>query len=430
MIIAPRLRLVLLALTLAAQTVMFVVLLPRPPIVESDNTRYETAGANLAAGFGLTIPFSDLPDADLREWGCARTPQLCDGDRYPTASYAPGYQVFIALLYLVAGRSLWLLVGAQCVLLLLMVVLLEDLARRLLHREGYVFVMLIAMTYPFLARQAGRIMSDHLHAALFLGAVWALVALKPGMRRGVAVGLLLAMATLTRPYSMVCFPVLLLPAVRRRADIGLSELGALSFAAAMPFSIWIVRNDLVFGRFIPLTASGLGAALYLNKLEWTIGSAIDGNNAVAIYDELKVVAGGDINTWAANKALQREAARWLLDHPGLAVTSLVKRVPRVWVSMGTQGAGVHPSAWLLVLYLGGLLVTGVAGMWRRRNDAGPWLAIALMILAYWAFLMHTPAEARRTLPLRWPMLLFAGSVFNEGWNWIRRRRATGPGEAT
>lgn len=429
MIIAPRLRLVLLALTLAAQSVMFVVLLPRPLVVEADNTRYETAGANLAAGLGLTIPFADLPDSDLRDWGCARTPQLCSGDRYPTASYAPGYQVFIALLYLVAGRSLWLLVGVHCVLLLLMVVLFEDLARRLLHREGYVFVMLIAMTYPFLARQAGRIMSDHLHATLFLGAVWALVALKPGMRRGVVVGLLLATATLTRPYSLVCFPVLLLPAVRRRVQIDMSELGVLSFAAALPFSIWIVRNGLVFGRFIPLTASGLGAALYLNKLELTIGSSIDGGNAAAIYSELSAVAGGDINTWSANRLLQQEALRWLVDHPGPVMASLVKRVPRVWISMGTQGAGLHPLAWLLVLYLGGLLVMGVAGMWRRRNDTGPWLAIALMVLAYWAFLMHTPAEARRTLPLRWPMLLFAGSLFNEGWNWMRRRRATVQGEA-
>jgi hypothetical protein len=347
---------------------------------------------------------------------------MCTQDLYPTASYAPGYQVFIAAVYLVAGRSLNALMVLQALLLLLMVLMLDDVARRLLPKEGHVFVLLAALTYPFLARQAGRVMSDHLHAVLFLGVVWGLVSLKPGARRGAVVGLLLSAATLTRPYSLVCFPVFLLPVVRRRLQMSPSELMAFAMGAAAPFAVWIVRNAIVFGKFIPFTASGLGAALYLNKLEWTVGSAIDGDNARAIYAELREVAQGDFNTWAGNKTLQREALTWMASNPGLVLLALVKRVPRVWVSMGTQGAGLHPAALVLALHLGGLLALGVAGLWVRRKESGPWLAMGLMVVAYWAFLMHTPAEARRTLPLRWPMLVFAGAAVAELLSWWRGRQ--------
>lgn len=426
-----RLRFGLLGLALLAQAVMFLVLMPRPPLVENDNTRYETAGAMLAAGRGLVLPFADLGDPDLREWACSRHPERCDGEYYPSASYPPGYQFFIGALYTVTGRSLAWLMAAHFVLLMLMVVFVEDLSRRLLPRDGHIFVMLVVCVYPFIARQAGRVMSDHLHAALLLAGVWALVVLKPGVRRGVLAGLLLSAATLTRPYSLVCFGAFLLPSVRARLRLSMGEFLAVGGAAAVLFGAWATRNAVTFGKFIPLTASGLGAALYLNKLEWTVGSSLDGDNARVILAELQRVAGGDFNTWGGNKALQKEAIGWMLENPGRVVLALIPRLPRVWVSMGFQGGGISKAALLIVPYLGGLLVLGLVGMWRRRKADGPWTFMSLVVLSYWAFLMHTPAEARRSLPLRWILLLFAGAAVSDALSWWRARKmASRPSPST
>lgn len=428
--IAPRVRTALLVSVLLAQTVFFFLFLEKPLQVVADNTRYETAGFNVATGRGLSLPYSNFADPDLRSSACSRHPTWCSGDLYPTASYPPGYQCFIAAVYSVAGRSLAALVAAQFALLVALFLLFDRVSFKLLPPPGYVFVMVAAATYPFLARQAGWVMSDHLHAVLLFAAIWAATCMKPGTQRGVAVGLLLAFATLTRPYSLI--PVALLLAVpASRRGLGMEPREALVTAVAflVPFGVWVVRNAVVFGKFIPVTATGLGVGLYMNKLEWTIGSALDGNNAELIFEETRRIAGKDtdILTVRAGKALQKAAVEWMMDHPWLVLAKLPSRVVRVWVSMGFQGRGASAIAPLFIVYLGGLWVLGVAGLWRRARR-GPWTAVAVLIISYWAFLLLSPAEARRTLPLRLPLLLFAGAAVADLVKWLRARHARGAPE--
>ena len=101
----------------------------------------------------------------------------------------------------------------------------------------------------------------------------------------------------------------------------------------------------------------------------------------------------------------------MLENPLKVLAAIPARVPRIWVSMGFQGQGLHPLAALLIIYLGGLLVLGVIGLVRR--PFGPWLFPLVVILAYWAFLLHTPGDARRSLALRLPLLLFAGAAVDD-----------------
>ena len=77
-------------------------------------------------------------------------------------------------------------------------------------------------------------------------------------------------------------------------------------AFCLPFGLWTTRNALVFGRFIPLSTSGIGVSLYLNKLEWTIGSPLDGEKSKLMSQEMQQVAGADILSVAGNRALRRE----------------------------------------------------------------------------------------------------------------------------
>jgi hypothetical protein len=57
--------------------------------------------------------------------------------------------------------------------------------------------------------------------------------------------------------------------------------------------------------------------------------------------------------------------------------------------------------------MGGLLALGLYGMWLVRRDSR-WWPLALGVLMYWVMLVPFSGEARRTLPLRLPMLLLGG----------------------
>jgi 4-amino-4-deoxy-L-arabinose transferase-like glycosyltransferase len=408
--IAPSVRRTALAVVLIAQTLMFLVFLPRPLQVISDNVRYETAGYNLSRGEGLSLPYELQPDVDVRAWTCPRHPLWCKGDDVPTAMYPPGYEVYIASIYFMTGRNLGALFVSQLVLLLAMFFVFEKLATRYTNRVGYFFVMTIAATYPFVARQAAYVMSDHLHAALILFALALVLTRRAGLWRGLCSGLLLGAATLTRPYSFVCLPFVAIALALRTSTTSRSrhqDLIGYVIGAGIPFAVWIVRNAIVFGRFIPFGTTGLGVSLYYNKLAWTIGSIYDVNNAQAVFAEIERVAGGDPFTWHANRVLQSAALEWMRENPWKLAASLPVRTVRVWISLGTSGEGISRIWPLLATYLGGLLALGVGGIWagRRRPEV---VLIAMLVIPYWAFLMHAPAEARRTLPLRLPMLLCAG----------------------
>jgi hypothetical protein len=398
---------------LGAQAVQLAYFFPANPQVESDNTRYEEAGFNLAQGKGLSLSYATLPDEDVRSWACSRHPERCtDGDRYPTAGYPPGYQVFIAMVYSALGRSVGSLLLVQGLLHLLMMLMLETVAARRLRKPGYLFVVALGASYPFLARQAGMVMSDHLHAVLLFAAVWANFVIAEVRWRAFATGLFLATATLTRPYSFVAIPFLLfIPSVRRSIAPSPAALALFVIALLVPFGSWVGRNAEVFGRFIPFTTTGIGASIYLNKTEATIGSGLEPGKAASIYRELGTVAEGDITTWKGDRKLRDAGLRWMLENPLKVLAAIPARVPRIWVSMGFQGQGLHPLAALLIIYLGGLLVLGVIGLVRR--PFGPWLFPLVVILAYWAFLLHTPGDARRSLALRLPLLLFAGAAVDD-----------------
>jgi 4-amino-4-deoxy-L-arabinose transferase-like glycosyltransferase len=409
--ISTPIRRLVLVVVLIAQAAMFANLLRRPLRVEADNVRYETAGYNLARGKGLSLPNELQPDPEVHEWVCSRHPALCKGDNVPTAMYPPGYQIYIATIYLFSGRSLVALLVSHLVLLLSMFLVFERIAAKQLGRNGYVFVMTIAATYPFLARQAAFVMSDHLHSALLLFSFAVLLMYPPGWWRGLSCGLLLGAATITRPYSFVCIPFVALALLWKPNDAKwrIDPIGLL-FGAALPIALWVVRNEIVFGHFIPFSTTRLGTSLYYNKLWWTIGSAYDEANMRAMSEELARVAGGDPLAWGPNRILTSAALDWMKEHPMLMLASLPLRVVRLWISMGTCDHGVSPYWPLLVLYLGLLLALGTAGMWigRRRHEI---VIAASFIVPYWAFLLHTPAEARRTLALRLPMLICGGVAF-------------------
>jgi hypothetical protein len=404
-----RSRLLALALLCVCQTFFFVAFRDRVIAVISDNARYEEAAWQLTTHGRLQLPFALMPDETVRGWVCARHPEACVGDLSPTAAYPPGYPLFIAAIYRMTGRSLAAIVTAQYFLLLLLCFLFERVAHRLLAPPGYWFVVAVAASYPFIARQASAIMSDHLHTVLLFAALAALLLLRPSLWRGALFAALFAAATLARPYSVVCLPVIFLwPGLWRGQGATRGEWLTAAGVGAAPFVAWAARNFYWFGKLIPLTTSGLGASLYIFVMEWQIGTVYSPAQAAAIQQGMNRY--GDAMAWVPNHQLTVDGVAWLGHHVPQALLLLLLHVPKVWISLGTEGQGVSRAALVIVPYLGGLLLMGVAGMWLMRRERR-WSLLVAVILPYWAFVLPW-FEARRTLPLRLPLLLFAGVAFD------------------
>jgi 4-amino-4-deoxy-L-arabinose transferase-like glycosyltransferase len=393
-----------LALLLFAQTAFFAALVKRPLAVEGDNDRYEQAGWNVATGRGYALPLTGYGasnDPEVYERVCTRHPAACDPDTtHPSALYMPGYSMLVAGVYAVCGRSLLALCLAQLVLLWLLFALFERLAARLLGRYGYFFAVAVAATYPFLARQATMVMSDHLHAVLWLAAFVAFMEMKPGPWRGVLFGGLMAFATLCRPYSLFIFPTIWgLGAIWKAVRLSRHEWLAGALAFVVPFAVWTARNAYWYGRFLPMTTGGAGVQLYESTLEWDVDLSNAENGHAMFLETTKRY--GDVTSRYANRMLMADALQRIHDRPWRFVEGLAIHVPRLWISMSSR-------LWFLsVLYLGGLLVLGLAGGWAVRRDAR-FYPLLLAIGVNWAFLLPFPGEARRTLPLRLPMLILAG----------------------
>jgi hypothetical protein len=425
-------RAVALAAVLLAQTAFFLVLLKRPVAFDADNNRYEIAGLNLARGRGLSTPLAMTHDREVYDWVCSRHPDACAPDgTHPTALYPPGFSILVGAVYFVFGQSPAVVAGLQLVLLLVMFVLFEALAARFLDGVGYWFALAVAATYPFLARQATLLGSDHLHVVLLFASLASLALLRPGIVRGIAFGGLMAATTLARPYSLLVFPVLWLwPSVRRAAGASRREWLVVAAAFALPFVVWTARNYHWYGRFMPLTSGGPGVLLMHSTMEWEASRYLAADNP-RFYSQLEESIGGyDHTSHEGDRRLMAEAKRRIVEHPGRFALIVLSHVPKVWISLGTQNG--FSRAWpLLVVYLGGLWLLGVYGGWILRSDER-WHLFILTIASYWLFLLYTPGEARRTLPLRLPMLLVAGVAVSHAVEAWRRSRspAAAPRAAT
>lgn len=401
----------LFAFATVAQVTWFFVFSQRPIQVLSDNVRYEVPGYNLAVGRGLSFSDSELEDHTVRSWACTTSGLGCPGaELYPAAAYPPGYSVFIAGVYSVFGRSLTALWLTHAGLLLLLCAMFFSVAERLLPLSGQFFAAAVLSVYPFIARQMSFIMSDGLHLVLWFAVFWVATALRPGVVRGAILGVLAAAAVLTRPYALVSLPFMLaFPSIRAALCLRAREIVAIGLAGLLLWAPWVIRNELVFGRFIPLSTAGLGLSLLANRIEGEVGTTrlLDADIKQRI-EELSFEHGQPLSL-DANRKLTEDGWRWIRDNPGTFSKLVLARLPRLWISQGYSGEGLSRYAIILTLTMGMLTALGFVGLWARRR-AGHFQLMAVMTVPYWLFLALSPAEARRTLPLRLFMLLGAAAL--------------------
>ena len=272
----------------------------------------------------------------------------------PTARRAPGYPLFLALVYTVFGRSdtavLWaqsMLWGFGCLLLARLVASIFDM------RAGVLAAFIVAV-HPVLARTAGEVLTESLYTVCMISLMFVFhrsLRTSSVLLLGFA-GVLFGAATLIRPLTGA-FLLFLWGGVwiwRQHLRSPVRSwliMTAVGFLTLLP---WTIRNSMVFGHFIPIQGVGAGVNVWLASLPYSdqpIVSWDEWDKALPRlqekYPEMRVAAmvgRGDrpehqtVLQLHGERILMRAAIARILGDPLGYLRSRARSYPHLWLYSG------------------------------------------------------------------------------------------------
>jgi hypothetical protein len=400
--------------------------------VDSDLFWNDAVGWNIAQGNGFTAS----PKAP---W-------------VPGIFRSPGYPLYLAVIYSLAGHSVYAALYGQAVLDASTAVLAAVLGSYFLAPRVAALGGLLYAIYPYAAYYCGCLGQDVLLTFAF---VLSMVTMTRAARASwkphlwIVVGLLLGFAGLIKPFMLLAAAIsaVLIWQAYARGRERFVAMSALSAGLALMIVPWIVRNYKVFDRFVPVAVGGSGICLVMSLDELRGGaqfmmdkninsagiqdayktmrdSAADGGPPSPLDDQRAAVYlaqlrdGQDLIEWEAGQVRKfAQEVKPVLPQFGLL---LLRRMPRLWLSGNAIGhsrmvALVSSSlSWLV-------LVPGLAGMWMLRRSWKLLLPLYLVVLIVTAIYTPYAPETRYTLPARPIMLLFVAVSLATLWQGLSSR---------
>lgn len=308
----------------------------------------------------------------------------------PTSFRAPGWPLFLAGIYRLAGVHVPLVYGVLCLLGALSCVLTYLLARELVsERTARIAGFLAAIYLPHVYFSAG-FLSEGLFVPLLALGAWLFVrSLKvSSLPLLLVAGLTLSYAALTRPFTLLLWPILCAILMGTRPQPRGRRLPhVLAFTLAFSFCIvpWTLRNQHVHGRFVLIATNG--------------GSTFYGGNNERVVSELRQL-GNWISTtelphrdWidAAPTEIEHDKMEWKLgldwlsDHPRFIPLLCAYKTARLCLWLPDFDGG---SRWYLLVRVLGympflpLILLGLIPCARQRAfRKAEWLAVHGVMIA-------------------------------------------------
>jgi len=187
---------------------------------------------------------------------------------YREAARTPGYPLFIAFSYLLSGKWDWLIIVMQCLLDALISLMIFSIGIVLLHSvNAALFAGLLYSVHPHQALYTSQILSETLFTFLITICLTFLIAflLKKKKILIIISGLLLGIATLTRPISIYFFiPIILIIIIALRTRIKSALYSVLFFLMAffLALSPWYVRNYITYHKVFLSTIGNWNIGYY------------------------------------------------------------------------------------------------------------------------------------------------------------------------
>lgn len=372
----------IVALIVRLLYVVVVVRLDAPILMEYDDGGYHVLAQSIASGHGMA--------------------------RYgvPSAAKSPGYPWFLGACYALFGPNPAVPRVAQAVLGALTAALLVALTWELgLGLASAVLAGVIASFYPSAIYFVGRYFPMVLHTCLLIVAVRAMVrwGKRGTMRDLMASGVALGAAALVRSDTLILVPLLagttfLLRGWGRQA---LVAAVALAGCAAILYSSWVIRNQLVIGTPV-LTTSQASGTTWEGNNPWAQGGNVLQADVLARYTDPKVIAAlppdkreqleglQEIRTatprWTEvqlDSSYKALTARWRAHNPGAYWLNHLRKIAVFASPWPSQGGQVLWRYRYVILLSSGLVMSlGAVGfIAARKHGPGRWVVLSVAINA-------------------------------------------------
>jgi hypothetical protein len=335
----------------------------------------------------------------------------------------PGYPVFLAAIFAPGGG-----IAAVRVVQYFALALTLMLVTRLLTRHAgpvpLFFVTAVTLLYPVQFYTAATLYPQTLSAALFLLAL-VLTLREP---RSVAVNLLAGVIWgalfLVVPTFVLTLGVVLAVGWWLRL-VRIADAVPIFVGVVLMVSVWVARNEIVFGRFVPF-ATNSGENLLIGNCENTIPYGGSGNVDRSHYTQ-EVEAQG-LDEFAADKYYQHAALTWIKEHPGHAFVLYLEKAANYFnvYNAYAPGTTAEVSPWKQIVMAASYIVLLALLAWRLvESGRHPLDAREKFLLAIYVLTAFTMAifvtRIRYRLPYDFLIIaIIAGHLQRRVGPWLER----------
>jgi 4-amino-4-deoxy-L-arabinose transferase-like glycosyltransferase len=258
-----------------------------------------------------------------------------------------------------------------------------------------------------------------------------------GREKRALAGVVLGLAALTRPVILlfiIALPLLSLLLSLRQQWRAYFTIAVLAISLS---SFWIIRNALVFGRFIPIAASGWGMNLLCGTIETEIvGIKVWTGSEWALLDLSKhplLQVDPGLSETERDRVLLRRGLERIAANPAHWLVVRAEQYPKLFLDSGDYLLGSHnipvrqalaeSRLWVLIVkgsfLAGNLFVIAIAALgfiteWRHIHSL-----IHIISLPIYLLLVQLPMwiESRYSLPIMPMVAIF----FAVGWWRLMRK---------
>jgi 4-amino-4-deoxy-L-arabinose transferase-like glycosyltransferase len=406
-------RLALIALAGLGIRLLYAVLHRKYPVI-GDALTFHLDARHLADGHGFQRPF----------------------EAEPTAEHPPLHIVVLAAVDLLGGHGTTIQRCVMGVIGIGTVVALGVLGRTVAGPRAGLIAAALAAVYPLLWVIDGAIMSETEYVLLVTLTLLASYRYlrEPSVRRGLAVGALIALAALTRGEALGLLVVLAVPLVlhawagwRARLRAGLVVAAAFCVVLAP----WTIRNALTFEHVVLISTNGDNVFVGANCERSYYGDLL-GSWAFSCFGTR---APGDESEYS--RVWRERGLDYARDHAGRIPVVVAARLgrqfdvfrPRQGVYLASGEGRDHRAQWLGVYMFWAMLPLGLAGavVLRRRRQPLFILGAPFFLIVIMGALVY--GSTRFRVAFEPALVVFAAVALDALWGRVAAQRASSRADA-
>lgn len=352
-----------------------------------DATMYEAIGNNLATSF-----------------------KYCDIQGKETVIYTPGYPLFIAAVYWFTGRHYFNVRVAQSLVNSLMVLIIFFIAKRVFNRRTAYLSAIISMLYPFFIYNCGELLRETLYSFILALSVLSLLRVIDNFssKRIAISGICLGFTFMVKPvlafFPLLVFLWLLFYRDRLKLKKTIWLMVVYCFTILLVMLPWVVRNGMVFHKFIPTAQMG-GWTLWVGNNPRATGGGEAYHDPVILekYD----------NWTERDKAYKDEALKYIKNNPARFLKLSIKKLIQLYKIMPISNIyeGTNDRNKIIsILSYGVLFPFFIAGLFLNLKTGRESIIIYFVLALNTVIHMVFPAMIRYRLPAEPYIIMFASSA--------------------